>query len=66
MLHGHFRRQRPLRHVSPRETRPARLVEEAAWFDALAVRGKRPVLALLVEVEEVFGHCAEARVRSRA
>ena len=43
----------------------ARLVEDAPWFDALEVGGKRPVLALLVEVEEVFGHCAKALVRAQ-
>ncbi|MDO5502478.1 MAG: pyridoxamine 5'-phosphate oxidase family protein [Actinomycetia bacterium] len=43
----------------------ARLVEDAPWFDSLAVDGKRPVLALHIEIEEVFGHCAKALVRSR-
>lgn len=42
----------------------ARLVREAPWFDQLVVRGHRPVLALLVEVEEVFHHCAKAFHRS--
>ena len=43
----------------------ARLVEDAPWFEALEVGGKRPVLALLVDVEEVFGHCAKALVRAQ-
>lgn len=42
----------------------ARLVREARWFDALTVRGVRPVLALVVEVEEVFHHCSKAFLRS--
>lgn len=42
----------------------ARLVSDAPWFDELAVRGTRPILALVVEVEEVFHHCAKAFLRS--
>lgn len=42
----------------------ARLVRDAEWFDRLEVRGSRPVLALEVEVEEVFHHCAKAFLRS--
>ncbi|MEX1907356.1 pyridoxamine 5'-phosphate oxidase family protein [Janibacter sp. Y6] len=42
----------------------ARLVADAPWFDDLVVRGHRPVLALVVEVEEVFHHCAKAFLRS--
>ncbi len=44
----------------------ALLVEDAPWFEALEVNGKRPVLALLVQIEEVFGHCAKALVRAQA
>ena len=43
----------------------ARLVRDAPYFDAMAVRGKRPVLALEVTVEEVYYHCAKAFLRSR-
>ncbi|HLU99132.1 MAG TPA: pyridoxamine 5'-phosphate oxidase family protein [Thermobifida alba] len=42
----------------------ARLLRDAPFFDEMAVRGKRPALALLVEVEEVFHHCAKAFLRS--
>jgi PPOX class probable FMN-dependent enzyme len=42
----------------------ARLVRDAPWFDDLAVRGKRPVLALVVEIEQVFSHCPKAFLRS--
>ena len=42
----------------------ATLVSDAPFFDDLAVRGKRPRLALLVEVEELYMHCAKAFVRS--
>ena len=43
----------------------ARLVGDAAYFDAMAVRGKRPILALEVEIETIFFHCAKAFLRSR-
>lgn len=43
----------------------ARLLTDAPYLDALAVDGKRPVLALEVQVETVFFHCAKAFLRSR-
>jgi PPOX class probable FMN-dependent enzyme len=43
----------------------ARLVSDAPFFDDLVVKGHRPVLALVVEIEEVFHHCAKAFLRSR-
>ena len=43
----------------------ARLVSDAPFFDDLVVKGHRPVLALVVDVEEVFHHCAKAFLRSR-
>ncbi len=43
----------------------ARLVRDAPWFDDLAVRGKRPVLALLVEIDQLFSHCQKAFMRSK-
>ncbi|MFE1176226.1 pyridoxamine 5'-phosphate oxidase family protein [Streptomyces sp. NPDC058773] len=42
----------------------ARLLRDAPFFDALTVKGNRPRLALLVEVEEVFYHCSKAFLRS--
>lgn len=42
----------------------ARLVSEAPFFDEMVVKGHRPVLALVVDVEEVFFHCAKAFLRS--
>jgi PPOX class probable FMN-dependent enzyme len=42
----------------------ARLVAEAPFFDAMVVKGHRPVLALVVEVDEVFHHCQKAFLRS--
>jgi hypothetical protein len=43
----------------------ARLLRDAPFFDRLVVKGNRPALALLVEVEEVFYHCSKAFLRSK-
>ncbi|MFI9721854.1 pyridoxamine 5'-phosphate oxidase family protein [Streptomyces sp. NPDC052396] len=42
----------------------ARVLRDAPFFDRMTVRGHRPGLALLVEVEEVFHHCSKAFLRS--
>lgn len=42
----------------------AELVAEAPFLDAMQVRGKRPILALVVHIEEVFFHCSKAFLRS--
>lgn len=42
----------------------ARLVSDADFFDELAVRDRRPVMALVVEIEQIFFHCAKAFLRS--
>jgi len=42
----------------------ATLVRDAPFFDDMVVKGHRPVLALLVEVEQVFFHCPKAFMRS--
>ncbi|MFJ5803486.1 pyridoxamine 5'-phosphate oxidase family protein [Streptomyces decoyicus] len=43
----------------------ARLLRDAPFFDELTVKGNRPRLALLVEVEELFYHCSKAFLRSQ-
>lgn len=43
----------------------ARLVADAPFFDAMAVRDRRPILALVVDIETVFFHCGKAFMRSR-
>ena len=43
----------------------ARLVRAADFFDDMVVKGHRPIMALVVEIEEVFHHCAKAFLRSR-
>jgi hypothetical protein len=42
----------------------ARLVKDAPWFDRMVVLGKRPVLATVVEIEQVYFHCSKAFLRS--
>jgi PPOX class probable FMN-dependent enzyme len=42
----------------------ATLVSEAPFFDSLVVKGKRPKLAVVVEVRELYMHCAKAFLRS--
>ena len=44
----------------------ARILSDADYFDALAIKGRRPLLALEVSIEEVFFHCAKAFLRSDA
>ncbi len=43
----------------------ARLVSDAPFFDAMIVKGHRPILAVVVEVEQIFHHCAKAFLRSQ-
>jgi PPOX class probable FMN-dependent enzyme len=40
------------------------LVREAPFFDRMVVRGHRPALALVVEIDEVFFHCGKSAIRS--
>lgn len=42
----------------------ARLVADAPFFDEMVVKGHRPVLAVVVDIEDVFFHCAKAFMRS--
>ncbi len=42
----------------------ARLLSDAPFFDAMEVKGHRPVLAVVVEIVELFHHCAKAFLRS--
>ena len=43
----------------------ARIVREAPFFDDMVVKGNRPQLALLVDIEEIFHHCSKAFLRSK-
>jgi PPOX class probable FMN-dependent enzyme len=42
----------------------ASIVRDQELLDRLEARGKRPTLAIGIEVEEVFMHCAKAFIRS--
>lgn len=42
----------------------ARLVRDAPFFDEMVVKGHRPLLAVVVEIDEVFHHCQKAFLRS--
>jgi PPOX class probable FMN-dependent enzyme len=42
----------------------ARLVSDAPFFAEMVVKGHRPVLAVVVEIEDIFFHCAKAFLRS--
>lgn len=42
----------------------ARIVAGADYFDTMAVNGRPPILALEIDVEEVFFHCPKAFLRS--
>ncbi|MGY4708193.1 pyridoxamine 5'-phosphate oxidase family protein [Mycolicibacterium sp. CBM1] len=44
----------------------ARILADADYFDTMVVAGKRPLLALEIDIEEVFFHCAKAFLRSDA
>ena len=43
----------------------ARLVTDGPFFDDMVVKGHRPVLVLVVHVEQVYYHCAKAFLRSQ-
>jgi hypothetical protein len=42
----------------------ATIVSDAPFFDDLMVKGKRPQLAIVIEVRELYMHCAKAFLRS--
>jgi hypothetical protein len=55
----------PGRNETLRINGRARLLRDAPFFDGLAVRGQRPILALLVDIETIFFHCPKSLIRSR-
>lgn len=42
----------------------ARLVRDAPFFDRMVVKGHRPILAIVVEIEQIYFHCPKAFLRS--
>ena len=55
----------PGRNETLRINGRARLLRDAPFFDDMTVRGRRPVLALLVEIDQIFFHCPKAFMRSQ-
>ncbi|MCL2584317.1 MAG: pyridoxamine 5'-phosphate oxidase family protein [Streptosporangiales bacterium] len=43
----------------------ARLVRDAPFFADLAVKGRKPILAMVVDIDQVFFHCAKSFMRSQ-
>ncbi len=43
----------------------ARIIRDAPFFDDMIVEGHRPVLALLVDIDQIFFHCMKAFLRSK-
>jgi PPOX class probable FMN-dependent enzyme len=54
----------PGRNETLRLNGRARLLRDAPFFDDLKVRGQRPILVLLLEVEQIFFHCPKSFIRS--
>ncbi|MFD6353158.1 pyridoxamine 5'-phosphate oxidase family protein [Nocardia tengchongensis] len=42
----------------------ARLLGDAPYFDDMVVKGHRPILAIEVDIEQIFFHCSKAFMRS--
>ncbi|QEU76471.1 pyridoxamine 5'-phosphate oxidase family protein [Streptomyces nitrosporeus] len=42
----------------------ARVLTDAPFFDEMAVKGRRPHLALLVEIDEIYLHCSASLKRA--
>lgn len=55
----------PGRNETLRINGHARLLRDAPFFDDMAVRGSRPIMALVVEIEQIFFHCQKAFLRSQ-
>ncbi|WP_019634388.1 pyridoxamine 5'-phosphate oxidase family protein [Actinomadura atramentaria] len=43
----------------------ARLLRDAPYFSSMVVKGHRPILAIEVDIEQIFFHCAKSFLRSR-
>ncbi|RDG40000.1 MSMEG_1061 family FMN-dependent PPOX-type flavoprotein [Streptomyces corynorhini] len=42
----------------------AEILTDAPFFDTMALKGQRPLLVLLIEIDEIFRHCPAALTRS--
>jgi len=43
----------------------ARIIRDAPFFDDMIVKGHRPSLALVVDIEQIFFHCMKSFMRAR-
>jgi hypothetical protein len=55
----------PGRNETLRINGRARLMSDAPFFQDMIVNGHRPVLAVLVEIEQIFFHCPKSFLRAR-
>ncbi|WP_344661767.1 pyridoxamine 5'-phosphate oxidase family protein [Catenulispora subtropica] len=55
----------PGRSESLRVNGRAKLVRDAPYFDDMVVKGHRPILAIEVDIEQIFFHCAKSFMRSK-
>jgi uncharacterized protein len=55
----------PGRNETLRINGRARLVREAPFLDEMIVKGNRPQLAVVVDIDTIFFHCAKAFLRSQ-
>lgn len=42
----------------------ARILTDAPFFDAMSVKGRRPRLAIVVEIDEIYLHCSQSLRRA--
>ncbi|MCC3765351.1 pyridoxamine 5'-phosphate oxidase family protein [Glycomyces sp. TRM65418] len=54
----------PGRRESLRINGRARIVSDAPFFDDMIVKGHKPMLALVVEIETIYFHCGKSAMRS--
>jgi len=54
----------PGRRESLRINGRARVVSDAPFFDDMIVKGHKPVLALVVEIDTIYFHCGKSAMRS--
>lgn len=54
----------PGRNETLRINGRATLVSDAPFFDELTVKGHKPVIALVLDIEQIFFHCAKSFMRS--
>jgi uncharacterized protein len=55
----------PGRNETLRINGRARLLRDAPFFGDMVVRGSRPIMALVIDIEQIFFHCAKAFMRSQ-